>query len=41
MQRAVDLGKELRRSGPPTDEERELLYEQTAESVARLAKQHG
>jgi len=33
VQRAVDLGKELRRSGPPTDEERKLLYEQTAASV--------
>ncbi|MHA1527507.1 MAG: glutathione S-transferase family protein [Alphaproteobacteria bacterium] len=33
VRRAVDLGKELRRSGPPTDEERKLLYEQTAASV--------
>jgi len=33
VQRAVDLGKELRRSGPPTDEERKLLFEQTAKSV--------
>ena len=37
VRRAVDLGKELRRSGPPTDEERKLLYEQTAESVAKLS----
>jgi len=35
VQRAVDLGKELRRSGPPTEEERKLLYEQTAASVRR------
>jgi len=33
VQRAVDLGKDLRRFGPPTDEERKLLYEQTAASV--------
>ncbi|MDH3667500.1 MAG: glutathione S-transferase N-terminal domain-containing protein [Paracoccaceae bacterium] len=38
VQRAVDLGKELRRSGPPTDEERKVLYEQTAESVAGMAE---
>ena len=38
VQRAVDLGKELRRSGPPSDEERKLLYEQTAESVTRLSE---
>jgi len=37
VQRAVDLGKELRRSGQPTDEERKLLYEQTADSVAKLS----
>jgi GST-like protein len=33
VQRAVDLGKEMRRRGPPTDAERKMLYEQTAESV--------
>jgi GST-like protein len=33
VQRAVDLGKEMRRQGPPTREERKLLYEQTAASV--------
>ena len=33
VQRAVDLGKEMRRQGPPTGEERKLLYEQTAASV--------
>lgn len=37
VQRGVDLGKELRRTAPPTDEERELLYNQTAESTASLA----
>jgi GST-like protein len=37
VQRAVDLGKEMRRSGQPTDEERKLLYEQTAASVAKLS----
>jgi GST-like protein len=33
VQRAVDLGKDMRRQGPPTDDERKLLYEQTAASV--------
>ena len=33
VQRAVDLGKELRRKAPPSDEERKLLFEQTAASV--------
>ena len=33
VQRAVDLGKEMRRQGAPTDAERKLLYEQTAASV--------
>jgi GST-like protein len=37
VQRAVDLGKDLRRTAPPTDEERKLLYEQTAESVDQLS----
>ena len=37
VQRGVDLGKELRRTAKPTDEERELLYNQTARSTARLA----
>jgi GST-like protein len=37
VQRAVDLGKEMRRSGPPTDAERKLLYEQTAASVGKLS----
>jgi GST-like protein len=30
VQRGVDLGKELRRSAPPTDEERRVLFNQTA-----------
>ena len=33
VQRAVDLGKELRRSAPPTEEERKILFSQTAASV--------
>ena len=37
VRRAVDLGKEMRRSGPPTDAERKLLYEQTAASVGKLS----
>lgn len=37
VRRGVDLGKELRRNAPPTDEERELLYNQTARSTASLA----
>ena len=34
VQRAVDLGKEFRRSGPPSDEERRILFNQTAASTA-------
>ena len=30
VRRGVDLGKELRRSAPPTDEERRILFNQTA-----------
>jgi GSH-dependent disulfide-bond oxidoreductase len=37
VQKGVDLGKDLRRTAPPTDEERELLYHQTAKSTATLA----
>ena len=33
VQRAVDLGKEFRRSGPPSDDERKVLFNQTAASV--------
>lgn len=35
VQRAVDLGKELRRSAPPSDEERRVLFNQTARSAQR------
>ena len=38
VQKGVDLGKQLRRSAAPTDEERELLYHQTAKSTAKHAK---
>ena len=34
-QAAVNLGKDLRRTAPPTDEERKMLYEQNAETVRR------
>jgi GSH-dependent disulfide-bond oxidoreductase len=30
VKRGVDLGKELRRSAPPSDEERQILFNQTA-----------
>ncbi len=33
VQRAVDLGKEFRRSAPPSDEERKILFSQSAETV--------
>jgi hypothetical protein len=29
----VDLGKDLRRSAPPTDDERRILFNQTAGAV--------
>src|ERR1700722_13464853 len=35
VQAGVDLGKELRRSAPPTDEERRVLFNQTARDVRR------
>jgi GST-like protein len=38
VQKGLDLGKDLRRSAPPTDEERELLYHQTAKSTAAMAE---
>ena len=38
MQRGVDLGKELRRAAPPSAEEREIMYNQTAASTAALAE---
>jgi GSH-dependent disulfide-bond oxidoreductase len=33
VQRGVDLGKELRRSAPPSDDERRILFNQTAQSA--------
>ena len=33
VQRAVDLGKEFRRRAPPSEEERKILFGQTAKSV--------
>ena len=33
VRRGVDLGKEFRRSAPPSDEERKILFNQTSESV--------
>ncbi len=33
VQRGVDVGKEFRRSGPPSDEERKNMFNQTADSV--------
>lgn len=37
VQRGVDLGMDLRRTAPPTDAERELLYNQTAASTSARA----
>ena len=33
VRRGVDLGKEWRRSAPPSDEERKILFNQTARAV--------
>ncbi len=33
VQRAVDLGKDLRRQGPPSEAERQVMFGQTAERV--------
>jgi len=33
VQRGVDLGKELRRSAPPTEDERQVLFSQTAQTA--------
>jgi len=35
VQKAVDLGKEFRRSAPPTDEERKILFTQSGASLKR------
>jgi GST-like protein len=35
VKRGVDLGKELRRSAPPSDEERKILFNQTAAALRR------
>jgi GST-like protein len=35
VQAGVDLGKELRRKGPPSEAERKMLFNQTARSVER------
>ncbi len=37
VQRAVDLGKEFRRSGPPSEAERRNLFNQTAKTVGARA----
>ncbi len=37
VRRAVDLGKELRRSAPPDEEERSLLFNQTANTATEQA----
>ena len=38
VQRGVDVGKDLRRTGQRTEEERQLLFNQTARSVAEAAR---
>lgn len=38
VQRGVDLGKDLRRSGPPSDAERKVLFGQTSASVSAHGK---
>ena len=40
VQAGVDLGKDLRRTAPPTDEERRLLYHQTAASTRAHSEQN-
>lgn len=39
VQRGVDLGKDLRRSGPPSDAERKVLFGQTSASVSAHGKE--
>ncbi len=38
VRRRVDLGKELRRNAPPSEEERKIMFGQTAASTAALAE---
>lgn len=38
VQRGVDLGKELRRRGPRSEDERRMLFNQTARSVAEQVR---
>lgn len=38
VQRAVDLGKDLRRNAPPSDEERKVLFNQDAATVKGLSE---
>ena len=38
VQRGVDLGKEFRRSGPPSDDEREMLFNQTARTATERSE---
>ena len=37
VRRGVDLGKEFRRSAPPTEEERAVLFNQTAHTASEQA----
>lgn len=34
VQRGVDVGKEFRRAGPPSDEERKVMFNQTAQTAS-------
>ena len=40
VRRGVDLGKEFRRSSPPTEEERKVLFEQTAHTAGPSRQRH-
>ena len=41
VRRGVDLGKEFRRSAPPTEQERAVLFNQTAHTAHRHASPAG
>ena len=41
VRRGVDLGKEFRRSSPPTEEERRVLFNQTAHTARQHASSPG